>query len=125
MKTKTCKNPVCNLPFEYKNSKQEFCCLHCKNQAAYIYQREVYEWEVKMQKARRKNIQILENLLERRITKVNHEELTKMGFNEESAHVPHKDEDDNLVFRYGNIGLRIISTSECELYNMKNNINNG
>ena len=116
MKTKICANPSCNSSFEYKNPKKRFCCLYCKNQAAYLYKLENYAWEVTMQKARLKNIQVLEYLLNKKTFKISDEELKKMGFDFCAAHIPHKDEQKRFVYRYGNIGLRLISGTDLELF---------
>jgi hypothetical protein len=60
LKTKKCANSNCDESFDIKNDTKKYCCLPCKNQANYKYHKEVYSWEVKMLKARNKNIQILE-----------------------------------------------------------------
>jgi hypothetical protein len=98
-----------------------FCSLYCKNQAAYIYSQTNYSWEIKMQKARRKNIQILEYLLNNNFFKLKYEELKKMGFNPSVAIIPSKDPKERTLFRYGNIGMIIISPTEVELIKLKTN----
>ena len=116
MKTKICANPGCKSSFAYKNSKKRFCNLYCKNQAAYLYKLENYGWEVNMQKARQKNIQILEYLINKKTFKISEEELKKLGFDIHAAHIPHKDEQKRFVYRFGNIGMRLISGTELELF---------
>jgi hypothetical protein len=120
-KTKTCANPKCKLLFEFKSPKKMFCSLYCKNQAAYIYSQTNYSWEIKMQKARRKNIQILEYLLNNNFFNMKYEELKKMGFNPSVAIIPTKDPKERTLFRYGNIGMIIISPTEVELFKIKTN----
>ena len=119
MKTKICANPSCNSSFEYKNPKKRFCCLYCKNQAAYLYKLENYAWEVTMQKARLKNIQILEYLLKNNFSKANSTELKKSGFDFNVAFMADKDEQKRSVFRYGNIQMLLLSPTEVELFYIK------
>lgn len=116
MKTKECENPRCDRPpFELKNPKQKFHDLVCKNQAAYIYKQKHYSWEVKMQKSRWKNIQMLENLLKNGHKVITMGQLEIMGFDLEAAHVPYKDDKNFTTYRFGNIEMRLISKTECEL----------
>ena len=114
---KVCCNPKCTEPhFETKNSKKKFCSNYCKNQAAYLYHITVYKWEVLLVKARRKNIQILEYLQNKKIWRTIKEELRKMGFDFDAANIPLIEANGANVFRYGNIGLRIFPNNECELF---------
>jgi len=120
MKTKQCENPGCDRPpFEYKNPRKKFHDIHCKNQAAYIYKQQNYSWEVEMQKARWKNIEILEFLLKDGHSRISLEQLKIMRFNFNAAHIPHTDEQNRSVFKYGNIAMCIISKNECELFYTK------
>ena len=114
-KTKICANPECNSSFVFKNPKKRFCNLYCKNQAAYLYKLEHYTWEVTKQKARQKNIQILEYLLKNNFTKIIYEELKKLGFYFDAAYMPDKDAQKRFVYRYGNIQMILLSTTEVEL----------
>ena len=117
MKTKKCANPICDRPpFECKNPKQKYHDIICKNQAAYYYKHKHYAWEVKMQKARWKNIQILEYLIKQGYFRVLQEQLKIMGFDPTAAHVPQMDDQNLPVLRFGNIGMRILSKTECEIF---------
>lgn len=118
---KVCCNPKCTHPhFKTKNSKKKFCSNYCKNQAAYLYHQTIYKWEVLLFKARRKNIQLLEYLLNKKIWNISKEELEKMGFDFNAANIPLIGPDGSSTFRYGNIGLCIFSNNECELFTFKN-----
>ena len=118
-KTKICASPNCQEPFEYKSSKKKFCNNYCKNQAAYQHIILVYPWDVAMFKARRKNIQIVEYLFEKGYCRILYHELIQMGFDPSAAYSPVQGEDGASYMRYGNIGLRIISKTECILVNLK------
>ena len=117
--SKTCANDVCGKPFDGKNPKKRFCCLHCKNQAAYNYRVFNYAWEVKMQKARNKNIQILEYLWNRKIVRIIKEELRKMGFDFMAGYIYRINEKGTIMFRYGNLGLVLLSDTEVKLIEYK------
>jgi len=84
-----------------------------------MYNQKHYAWEAKMKKSRWKNIQILEYLLMQGHSKISLEQLKIMGFDFTAAHIPHKDENNFQVFQYGNIGMRIVSKTDCELFNIK------
>jgi len=119
MITKNCANPKCNKSFETKNPKKMFDSLYCKNQAAYLYFQKKYKWEVILQKARRKNIRILEYLIRQGHTIINQEELKKLGFDRSAAFIPNEDEKGRHVYRFGNIGLIMRSTKEVEIFHLK------
>ena len=119
MKIKECENPLCERAhFVYKNPRKKFHDNHCKNQAAYFYKQKHYAWEAKMLRSRWKNIQLLEYLLRNGYRFIFIEQLKIMGFDFEAGHAPFKDEKDFSSFRYGNIIMRLISTTECELFNI-------
>ncbi len=113
---KKCENPVCDESFESKNPKKKFCDLECKNKAAYVNKLEIYDWEVKKQRARQKNIIILEDLIFRGFSVTNEKELKKMGFDSTAAHAPIKDKDSRPFFRYGNLGMRQSLNKEIEIF---------
>jgi hypothetical protein len=37
LKTKTCANSICGKSFSFKSAMQNYCCLHCKHQAAFTH----------------------------------------------------------------------------------------
>lgn len=118
---KVCCNPKCTHPhIETKNPKKKFCSIYCKNQAAYLYHQTIYEWEVQLFKARQKNIQLLEYLINKEIWNINKEELKKMGFDFDAANIPLIGSDGSIAFRYGNIVLCQFSNNECKLFTFKN-----
>ena len=119
MISKTCKNAVCGKPFDGKNPKKRYCCPHCKNQAAYNYRIINYAWEVKMQKARNKNIQILEYFWNRKFVRIIKEELRKMGFDFMAGYMYKINEKGTKMFRYGNLGLVLLSDTEVKLIDYK------
>ena len=119
MEAKICLNPECNTEFEYKNRKQKYCSIHCKNQHAHLLHLETYEWEIEMRKQRRMNTRILEALYKRKIFRITFDVLKKMGFVNNAGYVPDLDEQQRNVFRYGNIGLILLSNIECELIILK------
>lgn len=116
MKSKTCSYSECGKLFPDKNPKKRFCSLSCKNKAAYQYDQENYVWENRQFKARRKNIQIVEYLMFQKKTKVLFSELKILGFDSGASHIPFSDNDGFQIFRYGNIGIKILSKTECELF---------
>lgn len=101
--------------FQVKNPKKRFCSLSCKNKAAYLFNLKTYDWEIKQFKARRKNIQILEYLYNQGKIRVTLDDLKLIGFEENCAIIPSKNEQKKIVFRFGNILLTIISEKEGEL----------
>jgi hypothetical protein len=115
MKTKKCAFTQCEKTFEIKNPKKRFCCLSCKNKAAYEYLLKTYTWEIKQLKARRKNIQILEYLYNQQKLRVTLNELNLLGFEIECAIIAFKNEQKQSVFRFGNILLTIISDNQSEI----------
>lgn len=115
METKKCAFTQCGKTFEIKNPKKRFCCLSCKNKAAYDYQLKTYPWEIKQFKARRKNIQILEYLCKTDKQKVTRTELKLLGFDEDSAIIPTKNNQNQTVYRYGNTTLTLITLKDCEI----------
>ncbi|MGZ4055087.1 MAG: hypothetical protein ACXVED_13885 [Bacteroidia bacterium] len=80
---------------------------------------EHYTWEVSKQKARQKNIQILEYLLKNNFTKASSGELKKLGFDFDAAYMPDRDLQKRLVYRYGNIQMLLLSQTEVELFYIK------
>jgi hypothetical protein len=120
LKTKTCPNSGCGKSFNYKSPKKKFCCLHCKNQSRYKYQKEVYSWEAEMLKGRNKNIQILEYLWNKKIFTIQEEELKKFGFDFRAGFMYSFTVKGNKIFRYGNIGLKLLSATEVKLFDFKN-----
>lgn len=115
VKTVLCANPQCSEFFETTNAKKKFCCLYCKNQAAYWYKQKFYKWEVEIQKGRLNNIRILEELNQRRFPKVISTELMKLGFDFKIALLPDKDELNRYAYRFGNLYLVQLSKSEFEI----------
>jgi hypothetical protein len=119
-KTKKCANPNCDESFDIKNTKKKFCCLPCKNQANYAYRNVVYSWEVKMLKARNKNIQILEYYWKNKMFIIQEEDLMKFGFDFMAGYMYKIIEKGTMLFRYGNIGLQLLSATEAKLVEFKN-----
>jgi hypothetical protein len=119
-KTKKCANSNCDESFDIKNYKKKFCCLPCKNQANYKYHQEVYSWEVKMLKSRNNNIQILEYLWNKKIFTIQEEELKKFGFDFMAGFMHSFTVKGTKIFRYGNIGLKLLSATEAKLIDFKN-----
>jgi hypothetical protein len=119
-KTQICANPNCDESFDIKNTKKKFCCLPCKNQANYNYHKEVYSWEVKMLKARNKNIQILEYYWNNKMFRIVEEDLKKFGFDFMAGYMFKIIEKGTMVFRFGNIGLQLLSATEAKLVKFKN-----
>jgi hypothetical protein len=111
----TCANPKCNLILKGTNPKKRFCNVSCKNKAAYLYRLDKYDWEEKMQKKRRKNMQILEYLISLGFLKITDNELKKMGFNFNAAYLLHTDKLGRKAFRFGNIYLVMITKNDCEI----------
>ena len=120
LKTKKCANPNCDESFDIKNTKKKFCCLPCKNQANYAYRNVVYSWEVKMLKARNKNIQILEYYWKNKMFIIQEEDLKKFGFDFMAGYMYKINEKGTMLFRYGNIGLKLLSNNEAKLIEFKN-----
>ena len=119
-KTQKCANPNCDESFDIKNTKKKFCCLPCKNQANYAYRNVVYSWEVKMLKARNKNIQILEYYWKNKMFIIQEEDLMKFGFDFMAGYMYKIIEKGTMLFRYGNIGLQLLSATEAKLVEFKN-----
>ena len=119
-KTQICANPNCDESFDIKNTKKKFCCLPCKNQANYAYRNVVYSWEVKMLKARNKNIQILEYYWKNKMFIIQEEDLMKFGFDFMAGYMYKIIEKGTMLFRYGNIGLQLLSATEAKLVEFKN-----
>jgi hypothetical protein len=119
LKTKTCANSVCDNSFKLKSDEKKYCCLSCKNQANYKIRKEVYSWEFKMLKARNNNIQILEYLWNKRIFTISEEELKKFGFDFMAGYMYKINEKGTKMFRYGNIGLQLLSATEVKLTDLK------
>ena len=120
LKTKKCANPNCDESFDIKNTKKKFCCLPCKNQANYAYRNVVYSWEVKMLKARNKNIQILEYYWKNKMFIIQEEDLKKFGFDFMAGYMYISDDEGTSIFRFGNIGLKLLSNNQAELFEYKN-----
>jgi hypothetical protein len=116
IKIKDCANSVCNNSFKVKNPKKKYCCMHCKNQAAYNYKLQEYEWEIEMDKNRKKNIQILEYLYNKENFRVNTDELIKLGFHAGASYLPFMQGKDLTVFRFGNIYVRKLTNNEFQLF---------
>ena len=116
LKTKKCANPNCDESFDFKNDKKKYCCLPCKNKANYKYHKEVYSWEVKMLKARNNNIQIVEYLWKKKIFSIQEEDLKKFGFDFMAGYMYLINEKGTKMFRYGNIGLKLLSNNEAKLF---------
>jgi hypothetical protein len=72
-----------------------------------------------MQKARNKNIQILEYLWNRKIVRIIKEELRKMGFDFMAGYIYRINEKGTIMFRYGNLGLVLLSDTEVKLIEYK------
>ena len=119
-KTKKCANSNCDESFDIKNDTKKYCCLPCKNQANYKYHKEVYSWEVKMLKARNKNIQILEYCWKNKMFTLQEEDLKKFKFDFMAGYMFTIIEKGTIIFRYGNIGLKLLSNNEAKLIDFKN-----
>ena len=119
-KTRKCAYSNCDESIDIKNDTKKYCCISCKNKANYKYHQEVYSWEVKMLKSRNNNIQILEYLWKKKILSIQEEELTKFGFDFMAGYMFNVIEIGSIMFRYGNIGLKLLSNNEAELFEFKN-----
>ena len=119
-KTKKCAYSNCDESFDIKNDTKKYCCISCKNKANYKYRKEEYSWEVKMLKSRNKNIQILEYLWKNKIFTIGEEELKKFGFDFMAGYMYKINEKGTKMFRYGNIGIKLISATEVKLFDFKN-----
>ena len=119
LKTKKCANPNCDESFDIKNTKKRFCCLPCKNQANYMYRKDKYSWEVEMLKGRNKNIQIMEYLWNNRRFSVTEKELQILGFDFSAGFMYSVKVKGTKIFRYGNIGLQLLSANEVKLTDLK------
>jgi hypothetical protein len=115
MKNKNCENSQCKKLFETKNPKKRFCCLHCKNQAAYNHTQNNYSWEMNLLNARKRNIKILEYLIRKNTTTVSNEELKRMGFNSEASFLPTTNKLNQNEFRYGNCLIVLVKQNEFQL----------
>ena len=113
-----CAFNQCDNCFDVKNPKKRFCSLSCKNKAAYQYRLNNYQWETDQFKSRRRNIQILEYAIRLGNTVITFSELKILGFDFGAAHIPYIDKENFKTFRYGNIGMKIISEKECEIFNI-------
>ena len=120
MQKRKCANSKCDEYFEIKNPKKSFCCLSCKNKAAYEYEQKIYSWEIKQFKGRRKNIKILEYVMLSGRTIISFRQLKILGFDFDAAYISLIDEDKNQIFRYGNIGVKSISKKLFKLSHIKN-----
>jgi hypothetical protein len=120
MKKRKCANSNCDEYFEIKNAIKRFCCLSCKNNAAYEYEKKIYSWEIKQFKGRRKNIKILEYVMLSGRTIISLRQLKILGFDFDAAYISLIDEDKNQIFRYGNIGVKSISKKLFKLSHIKN-----
>ena len=119
-KTRKCAYSNCDESFDIKNDTKKYCCLPCKNQANYKYHKEVYSWEVKMLKARNKNIQILEYCWENKMFTLQEEDLKKFIFDFMAGYMFTIIGKGTIIFRYGNIGLKLLSNNEAKLVEFKN-----
>ena len=119
MEKRICANPLCGLEFETTNPKKMFHNNSCKNKAAYHYKQTEYPWEVMMQKARNRNIQVLEYLYNKGDRTADHYELIKMGFDVHAVYIPNL-QGTIFVFQFGNIELREISTNKYSLTSIQN-----
>lgn len=119
LKTKKCAYSNCDESFDIKNDSKKYCCISCKNKANYKYRKEEYSWEVKMLKGRNKNIQILEYLWKKKIFTIQEEELKKFGFNFSAGFMYSTEVKGIKIFRYGNIGLQLLSATEAKLIDFK------
>lgn len=120
MKTRICANPSCDRPpFELKNPKKKFHDTRCKNQSTYLYKKNVYDYEFKMQKARLKNIQVLEYLINNGHSKIEINQLTLLGFDLNAAYLASIGSDNSRSFFYGNIEMRLVSETSCKISYIK------
>ena len=119
LKTKKCANPNCDESFDIKNTKKRFCCLPCKNQANYMYRKDKYSWEVEMLKGRNKNIQIMEYLWNNKRFSVTEKELQILGFDFSAGFMYSTKVKGIKIFRYGKIGLQLLSATEAKLIDFK------
>lgn len=115
MKSKTCANTECAKVYQTKNPKKKFCSLICKNRAAYLFRQTHHAWEEKHIKTRRKNVQILEKLWSKKKTQISTHDLNILDFDFEAPMAVTTTDDKQKVFRYGNMGLKLIKQNEYEL----------
>lgn len=120
MEKRKCAYSKCDVYFEIKNPKKRFCHIICKNKAAYEYQQKTYPYEIKQFKGRRKNIKILEYVMLLGRTIISLRQLKILGFDFDAAYISLIDEDKNQIFRYGNIGVKLISKKLFKLSHIKN-----
>jgi hypothetical protein len=115
MEKRKCAFKKCEKYFALKNPKKRFCGLSCKNKAAYQFELETYPWEVKLNKARRKNIQILEYLYKQNKVLVRYRELQLLGFDRSCTIIPPINELGQAVYRYGNNTLTELFDNEYKI----------
>ena len=115
MKKKKCAHLNCEKYFEDKNQRKRFCCLSCKNKAAYLYKLQNYTWEISQFKSRRINIQILEYLYQKNRLLITLDDLKLLGFIVESAIIPNLNSLNQVVYRFGNILLTKISLTKFKM----------
>lgn len=73
-----------------------------------------------MLKARNKNIQILEYYWKNKMFIIQEEDLMKFGFDFMAGYMYKIIEKGTMLFRYGNIGLQLLSATEAKLVEFKN-----
>ena len=111
--TKQCENPKCKLPpFKTYNTKKKYHDIHCKNQSDYWFKNEEYAWEILMQKLRRGNIKVLEQLFNNNYLENNEDTLEKFGFDFSCAFIHYVDKNGHRIFRFGNLGLKQIDSNK-------------
>ncbi len=120
LKTRKCAYSKCDESFDIKNDSKKYCDTSCKNKANYKYRKEEYSWEVKMLKSRNKNIQILEYLWNKKIFTIRKDDLIKFGFEFMAGYMYISDDEGTKMFRFGNIGLNLLSNNQAKLVEFKN-----
>jgi hypothetical protein len=73
-----------------------------------------------MLKARNKNIQILEYYWKNKMFIIQEEDLMKFGFDFMAGYMYISDDEGTSIFRFGNIGLKLLSNNQSELFEFKN-----
>jgi hypothetical protein len=72
-----------------------------------------------MLKGRNKNIQILEYLWNKKIFTMREDELKKFGFDFRAGFMYISNVKGTQIFRYGNIGLQLLSATDVKLIDFK------
>lgn len=101
--------------FVLKNTKRKHCNNQCKNKAGYETLLKNFSWEINNLKLRKKNVRILQDLFDRKIFTVTFHDLKILGFEIEVAVIPHYNEANQAVFRYGEFSLTQIERNKYSI----------